>query len=1135
MLTTRSADQVTLNLTLSNPTNLATLGTPSTAVLTILDNDAASVKLNSGSVSVSENAGGTAFTVTRNSPIGTATVHYATADGTALASINYTNTTGTLTFAPGVTTQTITVPILDDGVVTGPLAFSLALSNPTNMVLGTPSSATVTVLNTDTSGGVHSPQSLTIVVNTTADTVNTSGSAISLREAIMLSNGQIPISSLSFAERSLITVSSVPPPTGSAPQVPNTIDFDIPGSGLETIEVTSALPTIVVPVTISGYSQPGSAFSPAADTQVDANNAQVQIDGSQLPANVPVDGLAIATSNCVVDGLIVTGFSGAGISISGAGSQGNWVWGNFLGALPDPTNGRNFADVPTSSAGVESLPQLGNLVAGVLVTSSNNRIGGDSPGLPNVMANNGYDSGGNAAGGVGILIQTAGGTGNLIQGNVVVNNAAQGILVQSSNNTIGEALAGGGNVIGNNGTQGIEITGGVNVQGNQVLGNFIGTDLGSIDGTITKGEIAFPNSADGILIEGSPKNTIGGSSSAAARNVIGTSQLDGILIDGAASTANRVLGNFIGFNVVGGAIALLPNQNGISITAAGNFIGDSLGGDGNTISNNRNHGILLIGAGASGNTIAGNVIGLNPDGGSAFPNAFDGIHIDNAPNNIIGGTTANARNTISSNNNGVYITGAGATGNIVEGNFIGTGTDGVTSLGNAVDGVVIDNAPLNTIGGTATGAGNVISGNNRGIVITGAGSLNNLVQGNFIGTDLTATHVINNQIDGVQLTLGASSNTIGGLATGAGNTIAFNAGEGVDLDDGTGNAILTNSIFSNNAPGGILLNPVNNANDLQPAPVITAVLPNGASSVVQGTLTAAANTTYNVQFFSNAAKDPSGFGQGQTFALTAPVTTNAQGKATFSLNLPGGVSSGQWVTATATDPQGNTSAFSNAALAVPVSLELKPQRDVFLSTTEAAGSVAITAHPNGRAGGKRRDQLQRRRRNGRRGHRLHGRLRHPLLQPRRPRDQDLQHPDPQRPARRRLGHDERDPLQPDRRRLGRHPVDSRRHHSRQRPARRRLHHGQPPAIPWPRARHLHRDAQYERRNRDGPLCDRRRHGRTGSQLHRHVGNAHVQPGTDLANDRRHRPRRQRAPPRADHLRAHAQPAVGGDARPGSAR
>ena len=138
--------------------------------------------------------------------------------------------------------------------------------------------------------------------------------------------------------------------------------------------------------------------SRAAITEVDVNAALVRIDGSTLTGPPPGQTLRRAGDHH----LELRGqrpdrhrVPDAGISISGPGSQGNWLWGNFLGALPDPTNGKNF-EVDRWPPPALSAPdrQPGE---GVRITSSNNRIGGDTPGLPNVMANNGYDASGNSS------------------------------------------------------------------------------------------------------------------------------------------------------------------------------------------------------------------------------------------------------------------------------------------------------------------------------------------------------------------------------------------------------------------------------------------------------------------------------------------------------------------------------------------------------------------------------------------------------------------------------------------------------------------------------------------------------------------------------------------------------------------
>ncbi|MEW6730990.1 MAG: Calx-beta domain-containing protein [Acidobacteriota bacterium] len=145
----------TVNLSLSNPTGGATLGTPSTAVLTIVNVAAAgTLQFSAATYSVMENGGSATITVTRtNGSEGTVTVDYATSDGTATAGADYTATTGTLSFGSGETTKTFSVPVLADLLAEPNETVNLALSNPTGgATLGTPSTAVLTIVNVAAAG-----------------------------------------------------------------------------------------------------------------------------------------------------------------------------------------------------------------------------------------------------------------------------------------------------------------------------------------------------------------------------------------------------------------------------------------------------------------------------------------------------------------------------------------------------------------------------------------------------------------------------------------------------------------------------------------------------------------------------------------------------------------------------------------------------------------------------------------------------------------------------------------------------------------------------------------------------------------------------------------------------------------------
>ena len=207
-----------------------------------------------------------------------------------------------------------------------------------------------------------------------------------------------------------------------------------------------------------------------------------------------------------------------------------------------------------------------------------------------------------------------------------------------------------------------------------------------------------------------------------------------------------------------------------------------------------------------------------------------------------------------------------------------------------------------------------------GIYIQDFGS-DNFIQGNFIGTDVSGTTNLGNNGRGIGMADLAFNNTIGGITPDARNIIAFNGQEGVAVTQGSSNSpILSNSIFSNTQlgidlfPNGVTLNDTGDAdtgsNNLQNYPVLTTAMSGASGATVQGTFNSMPNMTFRVEFFSNPACDPSGFGEGQSFIGAQSVTTDASGNATVSFTSSGAVAAGQFITSTATDPNGNTSEFS---------------------------------------------------------------------------------------------------------------------------------------------------------------------------------------------------------------------------------
>ena len=396
---------------------------------------------------------------------------------------------------------------------------------------------------------------------------------------------------------------------------------------------------------------------------------------------------------------------------------------------------------------------------------------------------------------------------------------------------------------------------------------------------------------------------------------------DPVIIDGYTQpgTSANTNGPGLGSNAV---LKIELDGGGLSVSSSGalKITGGNTTVRGLVINRFPGWGIILLRNG--GNLIEGNFIGTDVAGVVDLGNGNDGVLINISSNNTIGGMAPGARNVISGNGFfGVQFTGSGATGNFVRGNFIGTDVTGTLDLGNGSFGVtIVFGASNNTIGGVTAGASNVISGNNLGgIEILDAETTGNMVQGNFIGADVTGTAPLGN-MDGVGIGFGASNNTIGGTASGAGNTIAFNSRDGVFVppSSGTGIAILSNSIFSNAVLGidvgafGVTPNDPGDAdtgaNNLQNFPVLASAT--SGRTTIKGTLNSTANTEFRLEFFANTACDPSGHGEGETFLGSTAVTTDGTGNGSFSVSLGTTVPVGQFITSTATDPDNNTSEFS---------------------------------------------------------------------------------------------------------------------------------------------------------------------------------------------------------------------------------
>ena len=512
-------------------------------------------------------------------------------------------------------------------------------------------------------------------------------------------------------------------------------------------------------------------------------------------------------------------------------TSSNLIEGNYIG--PDKTGlvnvGQAFHDVRIGGGVVD------------------NTIGGTAAGAGNVIAGAGRES---------IYADSPTSTGNVIQGNKIgtnkdgtaaLGNMSDGIHlgVGSNHFTIGGTAPGAGNLISGNAGSGLSMDAGYgqSTHDNVVQGNTIG--LGSTGATLANG-------GHGVFVDHSYNNLIGGAA-AGARNVISGNSLEGVSIGGAdvpgqpavlAATGNVVAGNFIGTSLDGKSAR--PNgYSGVLLASGANHNtvgGDSKAGLGNVISGNAFEGVTITDAGTSQNLVEGNLIGTTADGKTALGNTASGVSLSNAAtsNSIGGDSKAGLGNVISGNGqSGVGISGVGTSGNVVAGNLIGTDAAGSSALHNVGSGVDLDHASGNTVGGTASGTRNILSGNKRGVALfgdfgTGASpTTGNVVEGNYIGTNVTGstTTGLDGQPlgngDGVVLIGNASNNTIGGTTAAARNIVSGSvrgsgsSGDGIFIEIASSNLIQGNFIGTNatgdlslgNAGVGVDLNVGGGANN----------------------------------------------------------------------------------------------------------------------------------------------------------------------------------------------------------------------------------------------------------------------------------------------------------------------------------
>jgi hypothetical protein len=395
------------------------------------------------------------------------------------------------------------------------------------------------------------------------------------------------------------------------------------------------------------------------------------------------------------------------------------------------------------------------------------------------------------------------------------------------------------------------------------------------------------------------------------------------------SGGNRIEGCKLGTDIFGNTRLGSSTDTAIQVLSDNNLIG------GNGLAATRN---IIVGGfvgvdiqSGNENQIHGNYIGINFSGAFALAaGALAGVRVSNGSNNSVGSPFQHEGNVISGHANGVIL--QSPSGNFVFGNLIGTDSDGITALPNETGIKVL--SKNNTIG--EPGGRNRISGNSQSGILLAVGADSNHVALNVIGVSDIGQPLGN----GTGITINSRNNVI------SDNEIAFNTGKGIAVVQASanttpnGNSIISNlntstprRIYSNGGLGisltsgtGPLPNDPGDAdskvNNQQNYPELTLAITGGGNTNIKGILNSTPSSSFTLHFYSSQACDSSNSGEGEIFIGTANLSTDASGIAGFDVNLPLNLPIGHFITATATDSQGNTSEFSKCKSVSPAPVSI---------------------------------------------------------------------------------------------------------------------------------------------------------------------------------------------------------------------